>query len=273
VIAPLSIYVRPARLRPAGGWTRLVRGLGLALALLGLGGFVQHTRAADDLAAQFDAANQLYAQSQFSAAAAAYNQFLTNGTISAALYFNLGNAHFKAGQLGRAIAAYRQAEALSPRDPDVRANLQFARNQVHGPRLAPAAWQQKLAALSNAEWLATTTVAVWITFALLILQVLRPAWRSALRIWSVAGVGVSVALLLGAKFAAAQNAPGRVAIVIAHQATVHASPFAESAATFTAHDGAELRVLDQKDAWLQVTDEAHHLGWIEQDATIRTGRS
>jgi Flp pilus assembly protein TadD len=72
---------------------------------------------------------------QIREAAAAYEQILTNGAVSPALYFNLGNAHFKAGQLGRAIAAYRQAERLTPRDPDVRANLQFARNRVQGPTL------------------------------------------------------------------------------------------------------------------------------------------
>ena len=50
---------------------------------------------------------------------------------------NLGNAYFKSGQLGKAIAAYREAEQMSPRDPDVRANLRFARNQVQGPTLRP----------------------------------------------------------------------------------------------------------------------------------------
>ena len=48
------------------------------------------------------------------------------GSISTPIYFNLGNAWFKAGEAGRAILAFRQAEKLSPRDPDVRANLQFA---------------------------------------------------------------------------------------------------------------------------------------------------
>jgi len=32
--------------------------------------------------------------------------------------------------VGRAIAAYRRAEELAPRDADIRANLDFARGQV-----------------------------------------------------------------------------------------------------------------------------------------------
>ncbi|HEU0039111.1 MAG TPA: tetratricopeptide repeat protein, partial [Verrucomicrobiae bacterium] len=74
-----------------------------------------------DISSAFDAANRLYEQSKFAEAASAYEKLVQNGAVSPALCFNLGNAFFKASQVGRAIAAYRQAERLTPRDPDVRA--------------------------------------------------------------------------------------------------------------------------------------------------------
>jgi len=52
---------------------------------------------------------------------------------------------------GRAIAAYRQAERMTPRDPDARANLQFARNQVQGPTLPAGRWERLLGTLSLNE--------------------------------------------------------------------------------------------------------------------------
>src|SRR5258708_6882523 len=85
----------------------------------------------------FDAANKLYEQGKFADAAAGYEKLLQSGQVSEAIYFNWGNALFKSGQIGRAIAAYEQAERIAPRAPDVRANLQFARNQVPGPTLLP----------------------------------------------------------------------------------------------------------------------------------------
>ena len=106
--------------------------------------------------AQFDAANKLFAQSKFADAATAYEHIIAAGSVSSALYFNLGNAHFKAGQLGRAIAAYRQAEELSPRDPDVRANVQFARNQVQGPRLSMSPWRECWASGDSMQRRSTT---------------------------------------------------------------------------------------------------------------------
>src|SRR5689334_17765004 len=121
-------------------------GAALTFALLWLMTCAWNGRAQTPLAA-FDAANKLYEQGKYAEGAGAYEKILQTGTASPALYFNLGNAFFKSGQIGRAIIAYRQAQRLTPRDPDVRANLQFARNQVQGPTLAASRWERWLGAL------------------------------------------------------------------------------------------------------------------------------
>src|SRR5208337_1310891 len=113
--------------------------------------------------------------------------------VSAALYFNLGNACFKAGTLGRALAAYRQAEALAPRDPDLRANIQFARDQAQGPTLALSRWQKVLGRLSLNEWTILAGAAVWVAFLLLGAGQLWPAIQAPPRsTW----VGTSLAALI-----------------------------------------------------------------------------
>ncbi len=38
------------------------------------------------------------------------------------MYYNLGNAYFRAGEYGRSIAAYRKAKPYRPRDPYLEAN-------------------------------------------------------------------------------------------------------------------------------------------------------
>ncbi len=65
-----------------------------------------------ELAADFNAANKLYAEGKFTEAAGAYEKMIQPGAVSPALYFNYGNAEFKSGNLGRAIAAYRGAAQL-----------------------------------------------------------------------------------------------------------------------------------------------------------------
>lgn len=221
-------------------------------------------RADDVVSAEFDAANRLYAQNKFTEAAAAYDQILTNGAVSPVLYFNQGNAYFKAGQLGRAIAAYRQAERLTPRDPDVRANLQFARNRVQGPTIKAGAWQRGLNQLSLNEWTGLAVTGVWLTFALFIARQLKPALGPVLRNWTWIAGGSAIVLVGCAAFAARQSFTSSNAIVTTTDATVRTSPFDESPSAFTAHDGAELRVLDRKDEWVQVADDARRVGWLKR---------
>lgn len=243
---------------------------GLAMLLLAL--FAAGARADDPAAAAFEAANKLYEEGRFAEAAAAYQKLAPPGRTSAALCFNLGNACFKAGQLGRALAAYRQAELLTPRDPDLRANLQFARSQVHPPTLTPGRLQRWLGRLTLNEWTLLAAGAVWLWLLLLAFLQWRPALRPALRHYVRALALLAALLCAGAAFAlrAARFTP--TAIVIEPEAVVHYGPLAESPAAFSVHDGAELRVLDQKDDWLQVSAGPRRTGWLRRGQILLPGR-
>lgn len=52
--------------------------------------------------------------------------------ISSAVLYNEGNAWTRAGETGRAIASYRQAQRYRPRDPYLEANLKNALSATHG---------------------------------------------------------------------------------------------------------------------------------------------
>ncbi len=214
---------------------------------------------------QFNAGNKLFAQNKFADAATAYEELIQTGSASPALYFNLGNAYFKSSQIGRAIATYRMAEEMSPRDPDVRANLRFARNQVQSPTLRPRVWETWLGTLSVNEWAWLSAASLWLTFGLLTLRQLRPATAGAMRSWTwLSGACLlACSLCLGIRFAETKSAS--VAIVIAPDATLRTSPLEDSPAMFTAHDGAELRVLDRLNDWLQLTDGAGRTGWLQRE--------
>ena len=220
------------------------------------------------LSAGFEAANKLYEEGKYADAAASYERLLQGGQVSAALFFNLGNAAFKSSQIGRAIAAYRQAERLAPRDPDVRANLQFARNQVQGPTLPVGRWQRWLGRLTLNEWTAMAAAALWLLFLLLALLQWRPALKATLRtaVLAVAAGTVLLAACLAAALCQARSV--RIAIVVKPEAVVRAGWFDESKEAFTVHDGAELRVLDQNGKWLQVSPDPLRLGWIPRDEVV-----
>ena len=250
------------------------RGAGTAallLALLAITLFPTHSRAAVS-AADFESANKLYEEGKFAEAASAYGKLAQSGETSAALYFNLGNAFFKSGQNGRAIAAYRTAERLTPRDPDVRANLQFARNQTPSPTLPPGRWQRWLGRLTLNEWTLLAAGTVWLWLLLLALLQWRPALKPALRAY-VLPLAILAGLLCACAAATLRETRfTRTAIVITRDVAVRYGPLAESPAAFTVHDGAELRVLDQKDEWLQVNAGPGRVGWLRRDQVLAAGR-
>jgi len=219
----------------------------------------------------FDAANKLYYEGKFSDAAAAYDKLVQSGQRSVALYFNLGNAFFKSAQIGRAIASYRQAQLLAPRDPDIRANLQFARNQVQGPTLPTTTWQRWLGRLSLNEWTLLAAASLWLFFLLLALLQRRPALARPLRNAALA-LGLATLMLcscLGTIIY--ENSSNRIAIVVAPEAVVRMGPLDTAPNAFTVHDGAELRVLDQREDWLQVTTGPQRFGWVQRQQLVLPG--
>lgn len=82
---------------------------------------------AADLVAAGDA---LYAADDPAAAADAYADAQALGGLDAAHAVRLGNAYVRIGRPGRAMAAYRLAEAMAPREPALRANIAWLRMQL-----------------------------------------------------------------------------------------------------------------------------------------------
>ena len=219
---------------------------------------------ATDVATDFLSANELYAKGKFADAAALYEKILHSGKESPSLLFNCGNAEFKAGHLGKAVAAYRRAELLAPRNAELRANFTFVRNQVQGATLCESQWQKWIGALSLNEGTLLTVVLFWAVFALLIARQIQPALvprlRTATRV--VATLMIFSAAVLGLQ--AANHFHSSVAVVTGPEATARSGPFDDAQSAFTAHDGAELRVLDRHDDWMQVADGAGKTGWMNK---------
>jgi tetratricopeptide (TPR) repeat protein len=218
---------------------------------------------ASDVAANFSTANQLYSEGKFPQAAKAYAMILNSGAVSPNLLFNAGNAEFKSGNLGRAIASYRRAALLAPRDVDVRANLNFTRNQVQGGTLAESHWESMLGALTLNEWTVLAMIAFWLAFGLFAAMQLCPDWKNTLR--GFVRVAAVATVLLGACLAAASSIhfSKQIAVVVSPDAVTRSGPFSDAQNAFAVHDGAELSVLDQRNGWVQVADNSGRSGWIQ----------
>ena len=219
---------------------------------------------AGDAATDFATANKLYAEGKFADAATAYEKILSTGAQSPELLFNAGNAEFKAGHLGAAIAAYRQAELLSPRDAELRANLAFVRNQVQGATLRESSWQKWVSTLTLNEGAILTAVFFWAMLGLFVVCQIKPTLAPKLRTATRLAVALTIfsGAILGLQ--AANHFTASVAVVTVADATARSGPFDEAQSVFSARDGAELKVLQRHDDWVQVANNTGNIGWLNQ---------
>ena len=217
---------------------------------------------AADVSADFSAANKLYAEGKFPDAANAYEKILQAGAQSSSLWFNAGSAEFKAGHLGKAIAAYRQAELLAPRDAELRANLAFVRNQVQGATVRESSWQNWVGSLTLNEGTVLTAILFWLTLGIFVVRQIRPALVTKLQGVTRILVVLTIfsATVLGLQ--AANHFSNGTAVVTVAEATARSGPFDDAQSAFTVRDGAELSVLDQRDGWVQVANNAGKSGWL-----------
>src|ERR1043166_4619942 len=145
------------------------------------------------LADEFKAANALYDAGKFAEAAAAYERLEPK---TAHVYYNLGNAWFRQDKLGLAILNYERARRLSPRDPDIQANLKFAQQKLGvdevntPPRAVQRSLRSMIGSRTPAEWSAYEVAGLWLTALAIGACVYFPKLRSGLLVICVAGIAV-----------------------------------------------------------------------------------
>jgi tetratricopeptide (TPR) repeat protein len=249
---------------------RLRAGIG-ALALLALAAvavFAAASGAPAEPTAALVAARQAYEAGEPAQAIELYRELLERGLGGGHLFYDLGNAYLRNGELGRAIASYLRAERLLPRDEDVRANLAFARRSskdaLAPPTPSPVAvtlffWHY---GLSPAELALAAVLASTLFFSCLAARLRWPG--SELLRW------VAVALLLPllasvGSLAARALAPSRVAVILPPEVGAAMAPAADGVIRFELHAGTEVAVRDRQGDWLRVALPSGEQGWIHAD--------
>lgn len=214
--------------------------------------------------------NQAYAEGRYADAIAAYESVRAGGSHSGALEFNLGNAYFKNGQVPQAIASYERAHRLLPRDPDVDANLAYARELAEVPGDVSPLWQRigfPFAARATGDELAVAASACWWAFWLL-LAVRLLAFRARNGLARAAAAAAALYLVIAASFGlrlATTELRASAVVTAPDGATVRFEPSATGTEHFAAAPGTRLDVTEQRDEWLQVRRGDGLRGWVPRD--------
>jgi hypothetical protein len=189
------------------------------------------------------------------------------------VYYNLGNAYFRAGEYGRAIAAYRKAKLYRPRDPYLEANLRQALAVAPG-RLPepPVPWWRHVLFWSG--WLSFPEKAYG-AFAGFLLAALAACTGVILRwpraYWISGSLVVIAAVLsLDAGLDHADVAWSRRGVVTTETiARKGIGKDYEPAFDQPLKDGAEFTVLSENGEWILGHFEGIGDGWLRRDHTVR----
>lgn len=254
----------------AGHLRSISRSFLLSFLLLGGGA---HLRA-QEASVRFSTANEEYRAGRYRDAVRSYEEVLANGYESAALYYNLGNAYYKTGNIPAAILNYERAKRITPDDEDILHNLRLANLRVVDkidplPRLFFLVWWEELLNLtSSGGWAAFAIAALWIAVVLILI----PRALNVQRFQKVL-VGTTTLAVIFAVFAltaAAQQAdresPGSAGIVFEATVAVKSAPDGRSTDLFVVHEGVHVRLMDSVDQWWKIKLADGKVGWIPENA-------
>lgn len=216
-------------------------------------------------------ANQLYENGRYSEAAQTYQQLVDQDYADSALFYNLGNAYYRRGDLGKAILNYERAARLAPRDGDIQANLAYAYGQAldqHEIEANSPLEQWTQAASSKLTLNEMSVLALVFFWALAILFILYRHSRSSglqkgLRyalVFALLVFGISAFTLGGRIYAESANPP---AIVTVESVNVISNPGDSGVTQFTLHSGAQVILLETRGQWARLTLPGDQFqGWV-----------
>jgi len=74
----------------------------------------------------FHEANDFFINKKYKKSIELYEKIIAKGQKNSTVFYNLGNAYFRLGDIGQAIWSYKHANKFSPRDKDIIHNLKIA---------------------------------------------------------------------------------------------------------------------------------------------------
>ncbi|MGD9873376.1 MAG: hypothetical protein AB7T27_03810 [Kiritimatiellia bacterium] len=217
-----------------------------------------------DFADAFQRAAQAYDAEQYKESADLYESLVNEGAAAPEVFFNLGNARFKNGEIGLAVLNYRRAQYFTPRDPDIRANMDYAMGRNGAVRWRETTVAQFSGRWSLREWAHALIVIYWLAAVAAILWMLDAARRPVyLRLLIVFAV-LAVACITGLRhWKSLQRIPE--AVVINDGLSAFFAPIENSTAHFSLPAGSLVRTREQDGHWLKVEADGKE-GWIPADA-------
>jgi tetratricopeptide (TPR) repeat protein len=215
--------------------------------------------------------NKAYAAGDYAEAVKEYKAIVDGGEYSFELYYNLGNAYYKADSVGKAILYYNKALRVDPSQEDARHNLTLAEKRItdnvaEESEFFLAKWMRGLRnTMSCTAWsvLSLVSFAALLTFALLFLLASRISLRKTGFYCALVALLLFVATISFAISSRNDMLTHDQAIILSSSISTKSSPDRSATELFVLHEGTKVRVVSEHNGWSEVVLADGKKGWIE----------
>ncbi len=213
----------------------------------------------------YNQGNRYYTQADYHEAIRVYEE-AARQVESTPLYYNLGNAYFKTGRIGKAIIYYHRARFLSPRDTDIAHNLAYARNyRVDKARSSSSPITAFLSAaftlLSMKEAQITATIFFVVMSVCVSLYIIK---RKKFFGYTAITAGMLFLLTFISWQAWVNIRNARGAVITVPEVNAMSGPGDEYKLILTLHDGAEVKIREERQNYILIQLPGGLGGWIEK---------
>ncbi|MDD5722577.1 MAG: tetratricopeptide repeat protein [Syntrophales bacterium] len=219
----------------------------------------------------FFEANRAYKNEAFQEAIDGYLRIIEHGSENGHIYYNLGNAYFRLGYLGKAILSYEKARLFIPRDSDLNFNLSQAKNQtrddVSDSQNFSLCNVLGLDGVNLCETFLVFTLLNVLFFGILCVRIFKKAeWGYYLSIFLAIFIGIG-ALVFVSKWHELINDDR--AVIISKEVEVLAGPDPEDTVLFKIHEGVVVHHERAEDGWVLLRLSKDKRGWVKSDQLER----
>jgi tetratricopeptide (TPR) repeat protein len=219
---------------------------------------------------EYEQANDLYNQKQYDQALRKYESIFHKGCYSFNLFFNIGNAYYLKGDIGRALLFYKRAEIMDASDSDLKVNMDLVKAKMKRSDVSMNTYFLKNMITQYINEVSfKSLIASIIVFYILILLMFIFRRRLAklgiifnfLIIFCAATLCVNVYALVSktVKF----NNSG---VIVEKILDVKLEPESSSQNVIILYEGMEVYILRKENNWYKIRTKKQDIGWIESSS-------
>ncbi len=236
------------------------------LLFLALSTFTAPAASAADAPFNLAEATRNYETGQYAQAMEGWRVAAGNA-VSPSLLHNFGNAQYKLGHVGEAIAAWERARALDPWNRNTIANLRFIRGEA-GLETPTLSWYELYSSWMPPDaWLWLATVTFWSGLGCMFLPPLlkhRRTWGT--QAGAVIAISIFILTLPALAGITTRNALG---VVIAPETSLRLTPTQEAEVLGHLPAGELARIEIVRGDYFYIRGEADRAGWVKGDEFTR----